>query len=613
MKKLQFLILTGILTFTISCGQQKRYVSYKVQEGESINDIAQRLNMNKKDLLRLNPDVGDNPIANTVIVIPNPKIKNRNSSVTTNEEYAVVKEDKEKIESNPNTLDETKNNSENFQTKVVKSYETHQVQKGETVYRLTKQYNISKEELCKLNPEFPELKNNALKVGQTLKVKAIEETITINKEEVLQQYLTHTVKSKETVFSLTRFYNITKEDLIALNPEYPDLKDNNLSIGQLLKIKPLGEVKETEEFKFYQDSIQENSTINVAFLLPFKAIDFDTLSAKRIFKDNKLTNMVTDFYMGAEMAIDSLKSQGITINSSVFDTGNRGKNITQILENDELDNADAVIGPFYSDKVEKVAQKVKAPVIFPHFSNKQKRISSSRVVKAAPEKDAYVGFLANYLKNNYAGETIFVVGDDKTSSNKAIANLVSLLKKHDSISTVNVLKPEDGYIKRERFTDKMKAEKHNWVIITSEDKVAIADALNSMIALPDDMSVQVFTTNKTKTYDNVDNNKLADINFTYVSTAFSDEESSDIKVFYKKYRKKNNALPSEYAIKGFDITYDTLIRLASGESLTDTFKEGVSFRIENKFDYHKKTFGGTTNNGLFIVKYNKDLSLSRLK
>ncbi len=618
MKKLQFLILIGILSFTISCGQQKRYVSYKIQEGETMRDVANRLDMKTKDLLRLNPDVGRKPNANTVIVIPNPKIKTNNSSSDSKKDYAVVEDVKpDETETTTNNEQENQNSENNdtdvFQTTVVKSYKTHEVKPGETVYRLTKLYNISKDELCKLNPEFPEIINNTLSIGQILKVKAIEETVTINKEEVLKQYLTHTVKSKETVFSLTRFYNITKKQLIELNPEYPDIIDNNLSIGQLLKIKPIEEVKENEEFLFYQDSIQENATINLAFLLPFKTKEYDSLNNKKIFKGNRLANMVTDFYMGAEVAIDSLKQQGIIINSSVFDTGNRGKNISQILENDELDTADVVIGPFYYDKADKVAQKLSIPVIFPHYSSNQKNITSSKIVKVAPDKLSYANYLTSYLKNNYNGENIFIVGDGKSNSNVTISSILSSLKKHDSINTIHILKPKDGYIKRERFTNKMNDQKHNWVIITSEDKVAVADALNSMIGLPDEVSVQVFTTNKNSSYNSIDNNKLANINFTYVSNSFSDENSDDIKLFYKKFRRKNNALPSEYAIKGFDITYDILIRLASGNDLTKTFKQGASLRIENKFDYNKKLFGSTSNQGLFIIKYNKDLSLTRLK
>ena len=44
-------------------------------------------------------------------------------------------------------------------------------------------------------------------------------------------------------------------------------------------------------------------------------------------------------------------------------------------------------------------------------------------------------------------------------------------------------------------------------------------------------------------------------------------------VMYKVnlYLDKNKALPSDYAIKGFDITFDILMRMASGKTLYHTF------------------------------------------
>ena len=617
MKKLQFLLLICILTFAVSCGQQKRYVSYKVKDGETMRDIAKRLDMKTKDLLRLNPDVSRRPDPNTVIVIPNPEIKKgiSSSSSESTEEQPITTET-ETVES-----ESTENNNENTEEvfqQTVYEYETHTVKAGETVYRITKEYNISKDDLIKWNPEYPGIKNNDLSIGQVLKVKATESVITIDREEVLEKFLTHTVKSKETVYSLTRFYNISKDDLIRLNPEFPDIVNNNLSIGQLLKIKPIEEVNSDENFTFYKDTIQENTSINLAILLPFKAKEYDSLSAKDIFskKKNKsasLANMVTDFYMGAEMAIDSIKKQGVMVNLNVFDTGNRGSNVSSILEEDQLDNSDVIIGPFYSNKAEIIARKVSAPVVFPHFSSKQQNFSSSKLVKTAPEKDKYTDFLISYLKDKYNGEEVFVVGDGKSNSNSRITKIAGNLKSHDSIKNIHIFKPKDGYIKRERFTEKMNSKKHNWVVITSDDNVAIADVLNSMIGLPDDITVQVFAIEKNKAYDKIENNKLASIDFTYVSNVFADDSSNDVKVFSKKYFENNNTIPSDYAIKGFDITYDVLMRLASGKSLTDTFKDGVSLRLENKFDYRKKTFGSTSNRGLFIVKYNKDLSLERLK
>ncbi|WP_233861332.1 LysM peptidoglycan-binding domain-containing protein [Tenacibaculum piscium] len=623
MKKLQFLLLICILTFTISCGQQKRYVSYKVQKGETMRDIAKRLNMKTRDLLRLNPDVDRKPTANTVIVIPNTETKKVISSSTKNSKNTdaqKVSTDTNEKQVNPlkEKVTETPDTSKLVYQQTVYEYQTHTVKASETVYRITKKYNISKDDLIKWNPDFPEISNNTISIGQILKVKPIAKTIAVDKETILKNFLTHTVKTKETVYSLTRFYNISKDALIQLNPEYPALKNNELSTGQLLKIKPIEAVNSSDNYAFYKDNIKEDIAINLAILLPFRAKEYSNMTAVDIFSQKKnssakLANMVTDFYLGAEMAVDSIKKQHITVNLNLFDTGNRGKNIASILAKNSLENTDVVIGPFYSDKAEIVASKVKSPVIFPHFSSNQDKFSGSKLVKTAPDKNSYTDYLISYLKETYNGEQIFVVGDGKTASNSKINKIVSQLKTHDSITNIHVLKPTKGYIKRALFTRKMTSKKRNWVLITSDDNVAIADVLNSMIGVPDNIKLQVFAIEKHNAYEKLENNKLASVNFTYVSDSYTDDSSKDVTIFNKKYYKKNNTIPSDYAIKGFDITYDVLMRLASGKALTNTFKEGVSLRLENKFDYHKKMFGSTSNKGLFMVKYNKDLSLTRLK
>ena len=106
--------------------------------------------------------------------------------------------------------------------------------------------------------------------------------------------------------------------------------------------------------------------------------------------------------------------------------------------------------------------------------------------------------------------------------------------------------------------------------------------------------------------------ELANIGFTYISDDFVDATAENTKIFNKQYQKKNNALPSFYATKGFDITYDILVRLASGKELRTTLDEGVSVRVESKFDYRNSNTV-PENKGLFIVRYNKDLTLTRLK
>lgn len=543
MKKVKFLLCVCLLTIAVSCGQQKRYISYKVKQGETIRDIAKRLNMKTKDLLRLNPDVSRRPEVNTVIIIPS--VKNKNGQIIKD------KEDKE-----------------------VKT--------------------------------------------ETVDVEPIQTTPIVNQEELEElkkNFIVHIAKPKETMYGLKRFYNVSIDSIYALNP---GLKENGLKIGQFVKIKSIITEKDKQEAEevteMYQDIIATNKVINVAFLLPFRAKSYDSVVPVDIFKGkgSRLPNMVTDFYLGSEIAIDSLRKQGINIKVKVFDTGNKGENITKILINNNLNDVDVILGPFYSDKAEMIARSVKVPVVFPHYSKKQAQFTSTKLIKTTPDKSVHTSYLITYLKENYNGETIFIVGDGKSKSNGQVNAIVAGLQNHDSIQHINVIKPEEGYIKKERFTDKMKPKKHCWVLMTTEDNVVVEDVLNSIVVLPEEVTAQMILVDKNEAYDKIDNNKLARVNLTYVTNVFIDETAEEVKSFLKKYEKKNYAPPLNYAIKGFDITYDTLIRLASGEDLTETFKKGTSLRIENKFDYNKKIFGTTSNNGLFIVKYNQDLSLTRL-
>ena len=71
MKHFKLLVAFFVFTIAVSCGQQKKYVTYKVKQGETMRSIAKKLDIKTKDLLRLNPDVGRRPKADTEIFIPN--------------------------------------------------------------------------------------------------------------------------------------------------------------------------------------------------------------------------------------------------------------------------------------------------------------------------------------------------------------------------------------------------------------------------------------------------------------------------------------------------------------------------------------------------------------
>ena len=537
MKHLKFFIFLCILTFTVSCGQQKKYIQYKVKSGDTMSKIAQKLNMQTKDLIRLNPDVVNEPKPNTFIVVPENKLNNFKNKVEANEENITDISLDTEI-----TLDSLNVNNEPTDD-LKKMFVIYEVQKGDTFYSLTNLYDVSKEQLLILNPELKE----------------------------------------------------------------------GLKEGMSLKIKRISKVVNADEF-MYLDYIKPRQEIKAALLLPFRANKFeaDTLELKDIFAKNAtLVNIATDFYLGAEIAIDSLRSRGVAVELNVYDTGNRRSNqFNSIIAQENLNKNDVIIGPLYSEEVQTLASNVRTPIVYPVYSDDQANFYASNIIKTSPDKKVFREELESYIKENLIVGNVIIVSDEKASSILTANKMKASLLSGAFISNVHVLSPTEGFIQKDRFLEVLQPNTNNWVVIATDKNIVVSDVINSLISLPEETTAKVFTFNKGRVYDNVDNRKLAKLGFTFVSDDFDDTSSLASRVFNKQFKRKNNTLPSYYATKGFDITFDILMRLASGKDLKKTFDEGVSQRVDTRFDYRDSN---TENRGLYIVQYNPDLTLTRLK
>ncbi|MEM6865858.1 MAG: peptidoglycan-binding protein LysM, partial [Bacteroidota bacterium] len=73
----------------------------------------------------------------------------------------------------------------------------------------------------------------------------------------------------------------------------------------------------------------------------------------------------------------------------------------------------------------------------------------------------------------------------------------------------------------------------------------------------------------------------------------------------KAYRKRFKGIkPDRYATRGFDLTYDVLLKLAHKNNLFETSKIiGLTEYSGNRFDYYKDWSSGYHNNAAYIMEY----------
>jgi hypothetical protein len=124
--------------------------------------------------------------------------------------------------------------------------------------------------------------------------------------------------------------------------------------------------------------------------------------------------------------------------------------------------------------------------------------------------------------------------------------------------------------------------------------------------------IVLVTLDKNKAFEgkNIDNFNLSNLKFHYPSVNKNFEEQYNSS-FVKGYKRTYGISPSKYASRGFDITLDLLLRLATERDLYEASTEDVETEyIENKFRYNKAMFGGYVNEAIYIVKYD-DLRIVR--
>ena len=157
------------------------------------------------------------------------------------------------IDSTKDDVNQLKNNLDSYVDAVVRalalyinvpylSSDTYVVQKGDSLWGISKKYNVSIEDLKKTN----NLTNNLLSIGQIL---------TIPTNEELSEYKTYIVQKGDTLYKIASNNNVTVKKLL----DYNNLSSTNLSVGQIINIPLVEQEIIKEDYITY--TVQKNDTL----------------------------------------------------------------------------------------------------------------------------------------------------------------------------------------------------------------------------------------------------------------------------------------------------------------------------------------------------------------
>lgn len=327
---------------TIVAVDGKNYYLHTVKRGDTLYSLSKSYGVTTQDIIDCNKDLRSAVLkADSKVLIP---FKQDEASV-----QPVVSQSQEPE-----------------QPKMNEEYLIHTIESGDTLYSIASKYKIS---MATLEEDNPEIVAEQLAIGAELKVRRAEmgyaskrelEKERRSREVVSAEKLSeneHIVKPGETLYYLSRRYGISEEELLLLNniENYRDIKAGmKLIIAPASESEVVEEVAVTElvegEAQFSEDDgevvavrdslfviepLDKYSTLKMALMLPFHARE-------------KANSNYADFYKGVLLALSELKSEGISVDLSVFDTKNSAAGVQSIVDtHPELADVNLIVGPVH--------------------------------------------------------------------------------------------------------------------------------------------------------------------------------------------------------------------------------------------------------------------------
>ncbi|MEO8238252.1 MAG: LysM peptidoglycan-binding domain-containing protein [Flavobacterium sp.] len=258
MRELLTISLVFVLFFNKITAQDS-FIEHKIQKGETAYFIAQKYKVSVDEIYKFNPESQSGIKDNQIIKIPVHSAGKQSQQIThivgaKETLYGLSKQYNVSVEALQNANSEIlagglqigqeliiPQNSANLPKAEIttSSKVTHQVVAKESLFSIARQYNVSVQDLENLNKD---LLQNGLQIGQTIAIPNKRKTLDGRVRVINQETVFHVVEAKETKFSIAKKYGISIDQLESQNPEIV----NGLVVGNKLAINTK-EIKPTNE------------------------------------------------------------------------------------------------------------------------------------------------------------------------------------------------------------------------------------------------------------------------------------------------------------------------------------------------------------------------------
>lgn len=580
------MLFVGTYGIGMLAQENQSYFLHTIEKGQSLYSIASMYGVSQADIVKLNPGSDEKIYIGRTLRIP--RVAN------------------------------------NIQKETF-----HTIAAGETLYRLTVKYNTTAKAICEANPG---LSAENFKVGQVIRIPSSEGEDSTNKSKeqtpvsesavpsAVQSRCRemHKVKRKETIFSISREYNITEAELIAANPELKG-KDK-IKKGSWLCIPysstVVQQTTDVQTIPTDSELFNENKKKNVRFKTIKAAVILPFLNTSK----NESARMV-EYYEGFLMAVDSLKKTGTSIDLYTYSSGSETSSLESILKKNELKQVDIIFGPVYHQHIAPLASFAKnnnIRLVIPFTSKDNTVFQNPSIYQInTPQSYLYSEVYDHFVRQFPNANVIFIEASQNTQNKKEFIKGLKEELKNRSVS-VKSLKENSS---TESFKAVLQEGKSNIFIPTSGSNLTLVKILPQLTLLVREQpqsDIHLFGYPEWQTYTEDHLEAFFELDTYFYSSFYTNNLLPAATRFTKNYRRwygkdMGDRYP-KYGMLGFDTGFYFLNGLANyGSDFENKMQLMNIVPIQTGFKFQRvNNWGGFINKKVFFVHFTRNYELVKL-
>lgn len=549
---------------------QKKVIEHKVLAKQTLYSISKMYGVEQSDIVGMNPEIQGNTIKiGQTLKIPI-------SNMTKGEEQERV------INQINDTQLPPQSNTSNRNVK--KKYVTYEVKnKKETLYSISKQFGVSINEIIEANPYA----QDGIKKGDILQIPIDEKNI----PKTSGNELYHLVQPKETIYGICKQYNISKEDLFRRNPR---LQTEGLKYGDTIFI--------ASAEKTLGNTTDDNTrTYKIAYLLPFSIGEKER---------NVNIERFIDFYRGSLIAMEDIKTSGISLEVYTFDTQLGTSKTQEIVKSKLPKDIDLIIGPAYPEQITQVASFAKKNNIVQvvpftsHISNSDRYAQQYQFNPVPNDLDKIV---AANIFNKFKDNNIYMVYFSNEENEQSFYTLPEQLERLMKSKSVRYVRLNINDISKDKIASIANNNKHNLMVI----RQCQTSDFQELIDMFDNNTRNITFVTEHNIFDYAQKDKSLKnkdfVSYSLFNTAPTNKYISSYNNYFPT-RSKAQSTPN-YDLLGYDITLYFCKALQPNKQLI--FPQDVALQ-QSTFNFTKQN-NAFLNTGCFIYRLkNNNVSIERL-